>query len=125
MLDLIIRQRALNFAPGDEHLYSNGGYFLLGIIATRVTGQSSLPELLRAYIFEPLGMMLTEGNDDLTRIVKDRAVGYAPGEGEGRYVTDMSFLGGYGDGPMLSTVEDLFCGIRTSIRTSSAMASKI
>ena len=31
-LDAIVRQKALNFEPGAEHLYSNSGYFLLSQI---------------------------------------------------------------------------------------------
>jgi len=38
-LDIIARQRELNFEPGDEHLYSNSGYFLLSIIVERVAGE--------------------------------------------------------------------------------------
>jgi CubicO group peptidase (beta-lactamase class C family) len=105
LLALICRQKELNFRPGDEYLYSNTGYFLLGIIAKRITGKS-LPELIREHILEPLGMHATDFNDDVRRIVKNRAIGYSREEG-GAYRTEMSFCGGYGDGAVLSTVEDL------------------
>ena len=55
LLDLIIRQRELNFPPGEEYLYSNSGYFMLGIVAQRVTGVH-LTELIQEHIFTPLGM---------------------------------------------------------------------
>jgi CubicO group peptidase (beta-lactamase class C family) len=106
LLELICRQKQLNFRPGDEFLYSNTGYFLLGIVAKRITGQS-FPELIRQNILKPLGMQATDFNDDAKRIVKNRAVGYSPKEGDG-YCTDMSFCGGYGDGAILTTVKDLF-----------------
>jgi len=106
LLDLICRQKELNFKPGEEYLYSNTGYFLLGVIAKRVTGKP-FPELLREHLLEPLGMRATDLNDDARRIVKNRAIGYSPREGDG-YCTDMSLCGGYGDGAILSTVEDLF-----------------
>src|ERR1051325_6216416 len=35
LLDLISRQRALNFTPGSEFLYNNTGYALLGIVVRR------------------------------------------------------------------------------------------
>jgi len=40
VLELLARQKSLNFAPGEEYLYSNGGYFLLGIIVKRASGRS-------------------------------------------------------------------------------------
>src|SRR5471030_689477 len=36
---LLVRQTALNFAPGMEELYSNTGYTLLGMIVKRVSGE--------------------------------------------------------------------------------------
>ena len=39
-LDLVSRQKALNFDPGSRHLYSNTGYVLLSILVKRVSGQS-------------------------------------------------------------------------------------
>lgn len=106
LLDLICRQKHLNFMPGEEFLYSNTGYFLLGIIAKRLT-QKSLPELIRENILEPLGMHVTDFNDNARRIVKNRAIGYSSEDGNG-YCTDMSFCGGFGDGAIITSVEDLF-----------------
>ena len=42
-------------APGDQFVYSDINFFLLGDIVTRVTGQS-LDAYLRRTVFEPLGM---------------------------------------------------------------------
>lgn len=106
LLALILRQKELNFNPGDEYLYSNSGYFLLGVIAQRLTG-TSLPELIRAYILQPLEMQATDFNDDIRRIIPNRAIGYSP-RADGGYATDISFCGGYGDGPIISTVADLW-----------------
>ena len=39
-LDLVRRQRSLNFAPGDEFLYSNTGYALLSIVVKSASGKS-------------------------------------------------------------------------------------
>jgi CubicO group peptidase (beta-lactamase class C family) len=105
LLGLICRQEGLDFQPGDEFAYSNSGYFLLGVIAKRVTGKS-LPALLQEHILDPLGMSKTSFNDDAGRIVKNRAGAYSPKEGG--YRNDMSFNGGFGDGVLLSTLEDLF-----------------
>ena len=40
VLDIMALQKAPNFAPGEEHLYCNTGYFLLSVIVRRATGQS-------------------------------------------------------------------------------------
>lgn len=54
-LTLVERQCALNFAPGQEHMYSNTGYLLLGQNVQRVSGKA-LAQFARERIFEPLGM---------------------------------------------------------------------
>ncbi|HYR07540.1 MAG TPA: serine hydrolase domain-containing protein, partial [Longimicrobium sp.] len=53
-LDVISRQKSLNFTPGAEYSYSNTGYNLLAIIVERVSGVS-LNEFSRRELFEPLG----------------------------------------------------------------------
>ena len=58
VLDVTSRQRALNFEPGAEFLYSNTGYTLLAVVVRRVTGQS-LRQFTEARIFAPLGMTAT------------------------------------------------------------------
>jgi CubicO group peptidase (beta-lactamase class C family) len=57
-LKIILRQKALNFVPGDEWLYSNSGFFLLSIVVKRASGKS-LAEFARENIFDPLGMKQT------------------------------------------------------------------
>jgi hypothetical protein len=106
LFDLIVRQQALNFPPGEEYLYSNSGYLLLGVIASRVMGKS-YPDLISEYILQPLGMNATGFNDTFKRIVPNRALAYSPNQAGG-FDTDISFCGGYGDGAILSTVGDLF-----------------
>src|SRR5687767_8136225 len=54
----LARQAAPNEKPGVEWDYSNTGYFLLGVVIARVSGQS-LAEFSRQQIFEPLGMKNT------------------------------------------------------------------
>jgi CubicO group peptidase (beta-lactamase class C family) len=75
VLEIVRRQRALNFDPGDEYLYSNSGYTLLAIIAQRVSGKS-LREFSDERIFQPLGMSSTHVHDDHTMIVPGRTSAY-------------------------------------------------
>jgi CubicO group peptidase (beta-lactamase class C family) len=102
---MIARQRGLNFTPGDEHLYSNSGYFLLGVIVSRISGKS-LNEFAQEHIFEPLGMKHTHYHDDYTKIVKKRADGYA--ETESGFKILNTTLNHVGDGGVFTTVEDLY-----------------
>ena len=37
-MDLVARQKALNYIPGDDYIYSNTNYFLLAEIVARVSG---------------------------------------------------------------------------------------
>lgn len=104
--ELIARQKALNFSPGDEHLYSNTGYFLLAMIVKRVSGQS-LRQFADEQIFRPLGMKHSHFQDDFSIIVKNRAIGYGPGP-QGSLRTAMSIMDVVGDGALMTTVEDLY-----------------
>lgn len=114
-LDAIVRQRALNFAPGSEHLYSNTGYFLAGQIVERVSGQS-LPAFAQARIFAPLGMRDTRFRRDHAELVPGRAMAYAraeaaaavpPGDGATAYRLDQPHWDQVGDGSVHTTTGDL------------------
>jgi CubicO group peptidase (beta-lactamase class C family) len=104
VLDILTRQRALNFPPGTRWSYSNSGYNLAAILVSRVSGQS-FADFTTARIFEPLGMRDTSWRDDYTRIVKRRAVAYS--ERQGTFATDMPFENVHGNGGLLTTVGDL------------------
>jgi CubicO group peptidase (beta-lactamase class C family) len=105
-LDIIVRQKALNFQPGAEYLYSNSGFFLAGIIVKRASGKS-LKDFAAERIFQPLGMIHTQFRDDHTEWVADRTTAYSPrAKGDG-FVIDMSNWEQVGDGAVVTTVEDL------------------
>ena len=102
---LVERQRAANFAAGDDWLYSNTGYLLLAEIVQRASGKS-LKDFARERIFEPLGMTDTFYLDDHTQVVAGKATGYEPRKGGG-FSVDMSNYEQIGDGGVQTTVEDL------------------
>ena len=104
VLDIVARQRSVNFTPGSEYLYSNTGYNLLAIIVQRVSGRP-FADFTRTEIFEPLGMARTSWRDDYTRIVKGRATAYSPSRAGFRL--NMPFENVHGNGGLLTTVEDL------------------
>ncbi|HTD61484.1 MAG TPA: serine hydrolase [Gemmatimonadaceae bacterium] len=105
VLDLVWRQRALNFEPGAEELYSNTGYTLLGVIVQRVSGKT-LRQFTAERIFGPLGMRRTHFNDDNTEVVAGRATSYSPRGADG-FSTEPLQYANVGATNLLTTVEDL------------------
>lgn len=104
VLDVVSRQKHLNFTPGTRWSYSNSGYNLAAILVSRVSGMS-FSEFTRKRLFEPLGMTRTSWRDDYTHIVKGRAIAYR--EREGKFNTLMPFENVHGNGGILTTVGDL------------------
>lgn len=106
LLDLLSRQKALNFNPGDEFLYSNTNYFLMSVVTSRATGKS-LSQFAEENIFKPLGMTHTRFYDDRGVVLPGRIPAYAPRSGGGFRVdwsTNFDMVGG---GGLMSSVEDL------------------
>ena len=105
VLRLICRQRALNFTPGTQFLYSNSCYFLLGVVVERVSGES-LREFAQRRIFGPLGMRDTHFHDRVGHLIHNRAFSYAP-DGSGGFENLIMRFALVGSGGVYSTVEDL------------------
>ncbi len=98
--------RDLEFEPGSKYRYNNSGYFLLGAIIEKVTGQT-YEEALKEKILNPLGMKNT-GYDRHEPIMERRAAGYRKTADayENAPYLDMSIP--YAAGSLYSTVEDLY-----------------
>jgi CubicO group peptidase (beta-lactamase class C family) len=106
VMNLLARQKTLNFAPGERYLYSNSGYLLLGDIVERVSGKT-LRQFVDERIFRPLGMRVSLIRDDHTEMVEHRASGYAPLEDGGFRIAE-SHYDMVGDGSVFTTVSDLY-----------------
>ena len=105
VLDIIARQKELNYPPGEYYSYTNSGFNLQAMLVERVSGMS-FQQFTRQRIFEPLGMSRTQWRDDFTRVVKDRGIAYEPTR-LGNWRMLMPFESVYGNGGLLTTVEDL------------------
>lgn len=103
-LRMIVRQKALTFAPGTDQSYSNTGYLLTAIALKRAAGVP-LDGYAREKIFAPLGMNASRFQADHGEPVPDRAHGYHRRDGGWKGV-DIAFdlIGG---GGMYSNVEDM------------------
>ena len=106
VLELVARQKELNFKPGEEYLYSNSGYFLLAVIVERASSKS-LREYAEENIFRPLGMRNSRFHDDYTELIHNRALGYFP-RGKDTYRNFISTFDCVGSGGLFTSVEDLF-----------------
>lgn len=96
----------LQFEPGTTFKYNNSGYFLLGNIIEKVTGDT-YEKALKKRIFEPVGM-INSGYDTTKSILKNRASGYEKsldGFSNAAFL-DMSLP--FAAGSLYSTVEDLY-----------------
>jgi CubicO group peptidase (beta-lactamase class C family) len=104
VLNLILRQRGLNFSPGEEWSYSNSGYVLLKEIVARASGMS-FAEFARSRIFEPLGMTSSAYVADILHGTGERALAYRKdGEGWTQYMRLGNERGG---GAVISNAGDL------------------
>ena len=105
ILELVSAFRELNFPPGDEYLYNNTGYTLLGVVVARASGKS-LDGFCQERLFRPLGMTRTRWRDDFTTIVEDRATAYRRLP-NGEFRAEMPFTNVVGNGGLLTTAGDL------------------
>lgn len=105
LLGLTFQQKQLNFPPGEDSLYSNTGYTLMGVIVRRVSGQS-LAAFAKERIFDPLGMKDTRFQESYGTLVKHRASSYGRNrDGSWRYIA-LSFSN-TGATSLFTTAEDL------------------
>ena len=100
-----VRDRPLDFLPGEKMRYSNTGYVLLGMAIEKASGMT-YEKFLQENFWTPLGMKNT-GYDHYETLIPQRASGYAraPGGPRNAFYTDMSTP--FSAGALYSTVEDL------------------
>lgn len=104
VLDILSRQSALNYPPGDAYSYTNSGFNLLAVIVERVSG-TSFADFSREHLFEPLGLRDTQWRDDYRTIVPGRSSAYSPQEDGFRINRPIEHV--HGNGGLLTTVDDL------------------
>ncbi|MHB8838047.1 MAG: serine hydrolase domain-containing protein [Gemmatimonadaceae bacterium] len=103
LLEIIVRQKALNYPVGDYYSYTNSGFALLPTIVERVSGMP-FARFSNERVFKPAGMTDTRWRDDFTVIVPRRAQAYAR-RADGWHL-DMPFENVHGPGGLLTTVDD-------------------
>ena len=101
----MVGRDSLMFAPGSGFYYNNSGYYMLGVLLEKVTGQK-YGDYLTQHLFEPLGLHSTY-YCATAPLIKHRAQGYATEKGKlvnASYI-DMGLP--FAAGSLCSTVGDL------------------
>lgn len=105
ILDMLERQKDLNFLPNEEYLYCNTGFTLAGIAVKRITG-ISLRDYADSVFFKPLGMINTHFHSDHSEITPNRTSAYFKDD-KGKWRISIPVFDNYGATSLFSTVEDL------------------
>jgi CubicO group peptidase (beta-lactamase class C family) len=104
--NLIARQKSLNFKPGDEYLYSNSGYILLGKIVEKASGMK-FSKFVEENIFRPAGMAHTYIYDNPEKTTANSAKGHVRGGDEKFKISDHQKTTLTGISNVYTNVEDL------------------
>jgi CubicO group peptidase (beta-lactamase class C family) len=101
----LFQDKPFDFAPGAKFLYNNSGFYLLGMIIERITGQS-YAEYLARHEFGPLGLASTMYCDERP-VLAHRAAGYERDSGRFVNASPLSMRQPFSAGALCSTVGDL------------------
>ena len=104
-MELLGRQRELNFKPGEKHVYCNTGYTVMAAIVEHVSGKS-MRQFCEERLFKPLGMQHTLFHDNYRMVTPGLAQSYAA-LGQGVFEREALLHAMPGSTSLLTTVEDL------------------
>jgi CubicO group peptidase (beta-lactamase class C family) len=100
-----VRDKPLDFPPGEKMSYSNSGYLVLGHVIEQVAS-TSYEKFVTDNIFTPLGMK-DSGYDSNTAVIPHRAAGYVPAPGGPVNAGFVHMSIPHAAGALYSTTEDL------------------
>ena len=101
----LFKDKPLEFNPGERWAYDNSGFFLLGAIIEKVSGQS-YEQFVEQEIFQKLGMTHSRyGHAD--ELIPRRASGYSKDDKGFHNADYISMTQPYAAGALVSTVDDL------------------
>jgi CubicO group peptidase (beta-lactamase class C family) len=105
----VMRSQTLAAMPGQRFIYSDTGYFLLGLIIEKASGEDYY-DYIRRHVLTPAGMRRTDSYE-LDRPIENLALGYTFVGGRSPWRENRAFvtLKGAPDGGGYSTVRDLLC----------------
>ena len=112
----------LAFEPGSQWSYTNSGYYLLGLLVERVSGQSYY-DYIEEHITRPLGLASVSSGDD-RQIVANRARGYEVGAHGLENAAPWHYLVPFSAGSLLATAGDI-ARYRRAVFRSDAVDPKV
>jgi len=101
----LVQKDSLMFAPGSGFYYNNTGYYMLGMLIEKVTGQSYATYMTQ-HLFQPLGLRSTY-YCSTEPLIKHRAQGYAVQKGALVNASYINMNLPFGAGSLCSTVGDM------------------
>ena len=110
--------KPLAFKPGERNAYSNSGYFLLGLLIEKVSGET-LGNYLSKNIFEPAGMKRSF-LDDNTVHGKSRIKGYITNNKELKEIAPLNSSQYWAAGAVVTTKADMIKW-NTALRNGSIL----
>jgi len=102
--NLIIKQKSLNFKPGEEHIYCNSGYVLLAKIIEKTSGMQ-YSRFIEERVLRPIGMNQTSIYDYTDKIIRNSAAGHKWG-GDEKFKTGEMNNTVVGESNIYTCVED-------------------
>jgi CubicO group peptidase (beta-lactamase class C family) len=97
---------SFDFKPGERWQYNNSGYFLLGYIIEKITGDK-YGNYLKKNFFDPLGMTNTGVHSPKLKLTNE-ALGYEKANNVYKRALDWNMDWAGGAGSLYSTTEDLY-----------------
>ena len=104
----ILKQKELNFNPGDEYMYCNTGYMLMVNIIEKVTGEPFVT-WMQSNVFDALGMNNTYIETRANAIHLNTATSYS---GAAPFTRSIEYWSYYGSANVNSTVSDLLIWLK-------------
>lgn len=101
----LVRDKPLEFQPGDKKAYSNTGYIVLGELIELISGKA-YSDFVQDNIFTPLNMT-NSGYDTFERILPHRATGYSQSENGLTNASYIDMATPFSAGGLYSSSEDL------------------
>jgi CubicO group peptidase (beta-lactamase class C family) len=101
----LVEREPFDFSPGDQMVYNNTGYFLLGLLIEKVSGQS-YAEFVATHLFQPAGMSRSRYCSE-NAVIERRANGYDATPGGLVRAAYLDHTWPYAAGSLCSTIGDL------------------